>query len=117
MLTYLFHPAPYYFHPMVPFAYQAALVPIALATFLEYVMRAEAKRALWWVQTLILGWLAACDWSFIPFCLSLTLFRLLSPLPGEARPYAIGNLLRISHYDGIAGNIYPTHHCPRMKLG
>jgi hypothetical protein len=80
---------------MVPFAYQAALVPIALATFLEYVMRAEGRRALWWVQALILGWLAACDWSFIPFCLSLTLFRLLSPLPGEARPYAIASLARM----------------------
>ncbi|MBV8193618.1 MAG: hypothetical protein JO339_40815 [Alphaproteobacteria bacterium] len=95
MLTYLFHPAPYYFHPMVPFAYQAALVPIALGTFLEYLMRAKGRRSLWWVQTLILGWLAACDWSFIPFCLGLTLFRLVSPLPGAARPYARASLLRM----------------------
>jgi hypothetical protein len=95
MLTYLFHPAPYYFHPMVPFAYQAALVPIALATCLEYAVRAEGRPSLQWLQALILGWLAACDWSFIPFCLSLTLFRLLSPLSGESRPYAVTSLARM----------------------
>ena len=39
MVTYLFHPAPYYFHPMTPFAFQAAMVPMALATWLEYAIR------------------------------------------------------------------------------
>ncbi len=87
MLTYLFHPAPYYFHPMTPLAFQAAMVPVAVATMLEYAMRIErlparVRRLGWW-QTVALGWLAACDWTFITFGIALSLFRALSPLPGK----------------------------------
>ena len=90
VLTYLFHPAPYYFHPMTPFAFQAAMVPVALATTLEYVIRTRDDVRLRWLQSVILGWLAACDWTFITLGISLTLFRLLSPLP---RQYERGRLM------------------------
>jgi hypothetical protein len=86
MLTYLFHPAPYYFHPMAPFAFQAAMVPVALATSLEYAIRTGGESRLRWLQSAILGWLAACDWSFITFGIALTVFRLLSPLPRQYEP-------------------------------
>lgn len=86
MLTYLFHPAPYYFHPMTPFAFQAAMVPVALATCLEYAIRTQGYPRWHWLQIIVLGWLAACDWSFVTFCISLTVFRLLSPLPKQWEP-------------------------------
>ena len=86
MLTYLFHPAPYYFHPMTPFAFQAAMVPVALATYLEYAIRVRDDLRLRWLQIAILSWLAACDWSFITLGISLTVFRLLSPLPLQWEP-------------------------------
>jgi hypothetical protein len=94
MLTYLFHPAPYYFHPMTPFAFQAAMVPVALATTLEYAIRTGGDPRLRWLQIVVLGWLAACDWSFITFGLSLTVFRLLSPLPGQDRPNRLAGFVR-----------------------
>ncbi len=87
LLTYLFHPAPYYFHPMTPLAFQAAMVPVALATVLEYALRADRERArdprLLWAQSAVLAWLASCDWTFITLGVALTLFRLLSPLTGQ----------------------------------
>ena len=65
------------------------MVPVALATTLEYVIRTRDDVRLRWLQSVILGWLAACDWTFITLGISLTLFRLLSPLP---RQYERGRL-------------------------
>lgn len=85
MLTYLFQPAPYYFHPMVQFGYQAALVPFTVASWLELEIRRSrnpsVSRRLLWLQAVVLGWFAAVDWMFVPFCLALTLLRMASPLP------------------------------------
>src|SRR5476649_1780608 len=80
MFTYLFHPVPYYEHPMVQFGYQIALVPFVIATYLEYEIRTGSNRRLVWLQCAVIGWLAAVDWMFIPFGIALTFFRLLSPL-------------------------------------
>ena len=99
MLTYLFHPAPYYFHPMTPFAFQAAMVQVALATWLEYAIRTGGESRLRWLQSAILGWLAACDWSFITFGIALTVSRLLRRVAGgpirSGRRYAAGRCRRL----------------------
>lgn len=83
MLTYLFHPAPYYFHSMIHMGFLSVLFPYTVALYLEYALRAGGDRRLLWWQGLVTGWMAAHHWLFIPFCLSLSLFRVISPLPGQ----------------------------------
>lgn len=87
MLTYLFHPAPYYFHPMVHMGQISVLLPYLVALCLEYSIRRSGnspQRAdLHWWLGLATGWMAANHWLFIPFCVMLCVFRVVSPLPGQ----------------------------------
>ena len=84
MLTYLLHPAPFNFHALVYFGYQAAMLPFALALLTELLRRQRDRPLLEMGQSAIVIWLAFVDWLFIPLCLTLTLFRLISPIPHQA---------------------------------
>jgi hypothetical protein len=115
MLTYLFQPVPYYFHPMVQFGYQWVLLPFAIACYLEYRLRTQGGRGLLWASAAVAGWMAATDWMFIPFCLALTLFRFVSPLPAVREKRwargAVETLLQIWTLPAIVcvaylGNLY-----------
>ena len=94
MLTYLFHPAPYYFHSMIQFGFQSTLLPFSIGLYLEYVLRTGGGRRHLWLQALAIGWMAALDWLFIPFGIALSLFRLVSPLPRQYELGVIAGLFR-----------------------
>ncbi len=84
-IAYLYFPAPYYWHAMVYFADQAAILPFILIIYLETLIRTNPKKQYLILQSVVLLFAAATDYIALPLSMVLLVFRLITPAQFKRR--------------------------------